>query len=230
MESWSGFIAHCLHRRLTPDRFGKYAQQHHSRSPLSPNRLADVLLRPTEHDTECLDPLIPQYVQILLQADLIDVAAVLKGLLRYSTFQHNEIQKATREGGEEGDIERLRWNNSHVQEEALIYGMTKIVSSEARPKNENESLGLIVMLREWMEVLTIAAEHEVNVLHDLGTTSEGSGPEAVAVRIAFGTLLVATSENMRVLKILRKGCPKGARYYPVYCWFNGLCCDYNQSL
>ncbi len=197
MDEWTKFLSHSLQKRLDADKFEKYAQLLNNKHPLPPRRVADVLLRPTKHNNESIDPQVPQYVQKLLYVDLLDIPSVLRALLRYSTFRSAGEQKLDSEGRK--DI--LRWSKSYLQAESLTYGLAKVVSSGSRPKSAQEAVALIKALTEWTKVLAVGdpADDMVNETH---------ATEAMALRVAVGTFLIAASENRRILGVLERSFPK----------------------
>lgn len=204
MDEWTKFLAHSLSKRVDADRFGKYAQFLSNKYPLPPRRLADVLLRPSKLNCESFDPQIPYYVQTLLQSDILDLPAVLCGLLKYSSFRLAEDSKA--ENNERA--KSLKWKKSGVQAEGVIYGLAKVVSSGARPKTTQEALQLVRALTAWMKVLAIAGPSD-------DIMQEAQAAEALGVRNALGTLLFAASENGKFLEVLGRSYPKGKQPSPV---------------
>lgn len=198
MDDWAKFLAQSLGQRLEPDRFEKYAQLLSNKHPLSARQIADVLFKPTKHNWETFDPKIPQYVQRLLHIDLLDSPSVLRALLKYSNFRPPSESKPEREG----QMTTLQWKNSYAQAESLLYGLSKLVSTGQRPKTALEALHLIIVLTEWTKVFTIQNDAD-DIMHEAHLT------EAVSVRGSLGTLLIATSENARVIGMLGKSCPKG---------------------
>jgi mediator of RNA polymerase II transcription subunit 5 len=201
MDEWAKFLAQSLGKRLDADKFGTFAQLLNKKQHLAPRRVADILLRPNKHNTESFDPQIPHYVQILLHGDLLDVPSVLYALLKYSSFRPAEELKPDAERRKE----TLRWSKSYTQAEGVIYGLAKLMSSGARPKDTQEALDLIKALTEWAKVLAVPGVAE-DMMHDTHTT------EAMGVCIAFGTLLVAATENGKLLGVLGRSCPKGTLY------------------
>ncbi len=198
MDEWVKFLAHSLGKRLDADKFGKFAQLLNKKHPLPPRRVADILLRPNKHNTESFDPQIPHYVQALFNGDLLDVPAVLYALLRYSSFRPAEEPKPDSEESRE----TLKWSKSYIQAEGVIYGLRKLVSNGARPKDTQEAIDLIKALTEWTKVLAVPGAAE-DIIHETHAT------EAMGLRIALGALLMAASENGKFLGVLGRSCPKG---------------------
>jgi mediator of RNA polymerase II transcription subunit 5 len=206
MDEWAKFLTHSLGKRLDADKFGKFAQLLNKKHPLAPRRVSDILFRPNKHKTESFDPQTPYYVQNLLHGDLLDVPSVLYALLKYSSFRSAEELKPDAEGRKE----TLRWSKPYTQAEGVIYGLAKLVSSGARPKDTQEAIDLIKALTEWTKVLAVPGAAE-DMMHETHTT------EVMGVRIALGTLLVAAVENGKVLGVLGRSCPKGTQYTLFLC-------------
>ncbi len=198
MDEWVKFLAHSLGKRLDADKFGKFAQLLNKKHPLPPRRVADILFRPNKHNTESFDPYIPHYVQTLLRGDLLDIPAVLYALLKYSSFRPTEEPKTD----SKKQTEVSKWRKSYTQAEGVIYGIAKLVSNGARPKDAQEAVELIKALTGWTKVLADSGPAE-EIMHDTHMT------EVVGVRIALGALLTAVAENAKVLGVLGRSCPKG---------------------
>jgi mediator of RNA polymerase II transcription subunit 5 len=207
MDEWAKFLAHSLGKRLEADKFEKYAQLLSGKHPLPPRRIADILLRPTKHNAESLDPQIPQYIQRLLYADLLDLPSILRALLKYSTFRPNRDLKIQ----DDNHKHVLRWANIGVQAETLIYALAKSVSNGSRPKNAQEAVEVISVLTEWAKALAAASDAD-DIMHETQAT------EALNMRVALGTLLVAASDSRKILSVLGTSFPKGI---PVLSWNDG---------
>lgn len=213
MDDWAKFLAQSLGQRLEPDRFEKYAQLLSNKHPLSARQIADILFKPTKHNQETVDLKIPQYVQRLLHIDLLDTPSVLRALLKYSNFRPLSESKPETE-------ERrttLQWKNSYAQAENLLYGLSKLVSTGLRPKTALEALHLITVLTEWTKIFTAQNDAD-DIMNETHATEE------ISVRGSLGTLLIATSENARVIGVLGKSCPKGViQRFCLFCGYGFLC-------
>lgn len=212
MDEWASFFSRCLDTRLEPRKFEKFTKLLYDKTPLPPPAVTDALLRPRKHSKDSLDPLVSLYVQILLQQDLIDVASLLFSLLRYSSFQP---VKSTTQAGEDGNVAQkktnLRWNKSYTQDEILIFGVTKVVTTGQRPKSREEVVGTVKGVTEWAKILVLTGAAD-DMLHEMGAGNAAQDQLAMAVRVAVGTLVMAVLENSRILTVLGKSFPKGTSY------------------
>jgi hypothetical protein len=205
MEEWTRFINHSIDRRLPADKFEQFANILNIKNPLPSQALAEALLRPGTYNHYTLDPQVLLYVSPLLQSDLLDVPSILRALLKYSTLRSVEASK-----GQEADIPPSRWGKSYPHEESLIYGLSKLVAAGTRPKSRNEAFGTLMAITKWMKLLALAGAAD-DMLHQMGmgAGSDLQVQEAMMVRVAVGTLLVAVAENEMIIANLKKSCPPG---------------------
>lgn len=215
-ETWTKLVSHALHTRLPAAKLSAFASRLAQQHPLQPGRIADLLLRPQKDSRWSLDSLVPLYIVTLLQnGELIDAAAVLGALLKYSTIRRVG-ERAITDGkigleAEEGS-ERVKWAHSFVEDEAVLYTIAKEISRGARPTRREEAMGILGVLIEWIGALGTGAE-----MIELGEGQENL-QETMAVRVAVGAVLVATVENEKVAEALRKACPKGNSTHYRHIW------------
>lgn len=214
-SQWVQFFHRCQSSRLDVDIFSSYAKLLSSRISLPPNRIADVFLRPTEHNSISPDPRVTLYIQALQELNLINVPAVLRALLKYSTFQPPRHS----DGANEGGMRLMKWENSYVSEEVILYSVARSVSSGATPKDAHEAVEIFKYLAGWMSVLLAvnAADDILQVMGSVGTQTV----ENLAVKTALGTVLVALADNPIATSALQKSCPKGTK---ADCPFQSLSC------
>jgi mediator of RNA polymerase II transcription subunit 5 len=167
-----------------------------------------------------LDPRVTKYVQILLSLQLVNVPAVLKALLKYSSFSRNtsdqngsngsgEGTQLGIDGGEKGSTSKYKyWRNSYGVEETLFYRMATSIVSGSAPHDTNETVELVKASIQWMDVV-IAASNSAQEMMGLDQTHTR---EKNAQSMALGTLVIAIVENARVQHALNKGTvPKTTR-------------------
>lgn len=205
-ELWTKLISHALHTRLPAPKLSAFALRLAQTNPLPPRQIANLLLRPQSDSGSSVDPLVPLYVANLLQnGELIDTAGVLVALLKFSTLASGRDKRLAEEGKQ--NIHHsgagVRWENSYVEDEAILYGIAKAVSGGLRPTGREEASGILKALNEWMKVLGAGQE-----MMELAEGHENA-QETMAIRVAVGAVLVASLENQTVVEILTKGCPKG---------------------
>ncbi|KUJ19653.1 Med5-domain-containing protein [Mollisia scopiformis] len=219
VSQWQTFLTRSLATRLSPDTFESYLQILESKHPLSPNRICDIFLSPRIENTYALDPRISKYIQILLSSRLVHIPAVLKALLKYSSFsKHDENSNGTtgsdpntqqsNRGGKKDDGPAKHWSNSYGAEETLFYRMAKNISSGVAPHDIDEAVELVKASIQWMEVI-ITASHSAQEMMGLDQTHTH---EKNAQSMALGTLVIAIVENTQVVNALSKGrVPKATR-------------------
>ncbi|CZR65485.1 related to Mediator of RNA polymerase II transcription subunit 5 [Phialocephala subalpina] len=217
ISSWQTFLTNSLATRLPPETFESYVQILNSRHPLSPNRICDIFLHPREGNDYSLDTRATKYIQILLSLKLVNIPAILKTLLKVSSFSkhseeqigHNESVKDTQDGNGQKENGPARWwRNSYGAEETLFYRLAKIISSGSAPSKIEEAAELVKACIQWMEVV-IAASHAAQEMMGLDQTHT---QEKNAQNMALGTLVIAVVENAQVMHALSKGSvPKATR-------------------
>ena len=231
---WTTFLTHSLAARLEPDTFSSYAQLLSAKHPLSPSRIADIFLRTTEYNDVSLDPRVPRYLQVLLGAELIDAAGILKALARYSTFLREAASSVPSQ-----DVVEIEGEHKMEGVEAAEGGGGGLDNQKPEPKKGGKAERVV---RRWSN--SYAAEEMlfyrlakhissgagprnvqeavqlvlvcrqwmamVSVADDiLGLGVHGNSEEINAAIMALGTLMVAVVENERVVAALAGKCPKG---------------------
>lgn len=215
--NWQTFLTHSLATRLPPETFESYVQILNSRYPLSSNRICDIFLQPREGSDYALDTRATKYIRILLSLKLVTVPAILKTLLKVSSYskqpeghdRHDELMKDARDGNREKEARPPRWwRNSYGAEETLFYRLAKIISSGTAPSKIDEATELVKVCIQWMEVV-IAASHAAQEMMGLDQTHT---QEKNAQTMALGTLVIAVVENTHVLHALsNSSVPKATR-------------------
>lgn len=209
LDTWQRFFLHSLATRLEPEAFSSYLDILKG-LPLPASHISELFLRPTEYNAINLDPRVPKYIQVLLGAELVTVPSILRALRKYSTYgglggvagdgnsaaSLPQIGTGNRDGSKEGEGDYQRWENSYAAEEMLFYRLAKHISSGHAPRNTQESVELILISIQWMEVVTSAQQSAHNLL-GLGTTH---ADDMNAQSMALATLIVAVVENQRVLQ------------------------------
>lgn len=216
---WTKFLARSLATRLETENFESYVLLLSSKHPLSAPRISDLFLSPTPTNNSSLDPRIPQYLQVLLAHDLVNVPAILSSLLKFSTFSntaHPDHTDANNGDGNAGggDVHNSKealnekdkdpkWISSYAAEEALFYRLGKHISSHHSPRDLADAVKLLHVCISWMQTMPVAAaatqERTMLDLHSSHTA------EVSATVMAFGTFLIAVTENEKVLAALSRG-------------------------
>lgn len=234
-KEWDRFLQQVLVQRLDFDKFTDYAPLLHSRHPLGPTPIAELLLRPSPWNKYTLDPRIPLYMQTLLDLKFIDTPAILKALYRYSTChdladkqtpgqKQNAMasgsgsDKAPPKGQNDGKKEITRWQSSFSSEEIIFYRLTKAVSQGPAIKNSRDSLEVSTVMAQWMMLFTAASAafppEEDAMMGGTGDVRrdkslQQSKDDMENSRAAFVMLLLGVCENHVVLEALSKPAAKG---------------------
>lgn len=217
-KTWSKFLSHSLATRLDPETFESYVQLLSTKYLLTPTLISDLFLRPSATNDGSLDPRVPRYVQVMLGLELVNVAAILKALRRYSTFgtaldghdidgQSKNIRADGEDNGRPKPAERRkRWTNSYAVDEMLFYQAARYITTGSAPRDIQEAVDLILISIKWMELVATAGTGANEIL----SIGHAQAQEMSAAIIALGTLMVAVVDNSRVAEALsKKSCPKG---------------------
>ncbi|KAE8446984.1 hypothetical protein EG329_011466 [Mollisiaceae sp. DMI_Dod_QoI] len=219
ISSWQTFLTHSLATRLPPETFQSYVQILNSKHPLSSLRICDIFICPREENSYSLDSRATKYIQILLSLNLVTIPAILKTLLKFSSFKkqseeqdgNNGPGKGTQDSTGAGQKDGGRaswWSNSYGAEETLFYRLAKSIASGNAPRDSHEAVELVKICIQWMEVV-IAANHAAQDMMGLDQTHT---QEKNAQNMALGTLVIAVVENVQVVHALSKGTvPKPTR-------------------
>ena len=192
MKVWDAFLDECLFKRLSLPDFEAAAPHLHSKHPLPPDALADILLRPRAGNKDSLDPRIPRYLQSALALGYVDAPAILKALYRYST---SHLQS---DSGAVG-LPEVRWRASYGAEEVMFYRLTKAVVQGSAISKGQDAVRMMDIVAKWMALFTGAfATFATDVMGQL----EDGGPreEMESARAAFVALLISVCDNEVVLR------------------------------
>ncbi|KAK3325677.1 mediator complex, subunit Med5 [Apodospora peruviana] len=217
VAEWTRFLKLAEAKRLDPDSFASYVPMLYSKHRLPAAVIADLLLRPTKSNQNSLDPRFSQYLQALLRLQIVDTAAVLKGLYKYSTL-HKQLKAGTNEeqqGGQEAALQKqqklVRWRSSSSSEEMIFWRLVKQVSqTTAGIKNGADAIAVVKVTTKWMGLFTDAAtafsRDAFGAVHSLAAKEEMESS-----RGAFLLLLLAVCENPVVLSTLSRDVAKESR-------------------
>ncbi|KAL8333077.1 hypothetical protein RB593_003021 [Gaeumannomyces tritici] len=177
MEQWTLFLSRCLATRLDPETFDSYVVLLYAKHPLPPRAVADVFLRPRPGNSDCLDPRIPPYLQILLAHQFVDALSILEAMYRYSTshtqsragmpaLEDGEDEKLTGgvndAGGKNNGRRRqkqlpLVWGSSYAAEEHTFYRLTKSIAQGSGIRSVRDAIEIARVMARWMNLFTAAA-------------------------------------------------------------------------
>lgn len=196
MKAWDTFLDKCLFKRLSLADFESSAPLLHSKHPLPPDAIADLLLRPRAGNKDSLDPRIPLYLQSALGLGYVDAPAILKALYNYST-SHSQSQSA------DHGLPEVRWRSSYSAEEVMFYQLTKAVVQGGAIAKGEDAVRMMDIVAKWMALFTRAfATFASDVMGQL----EAGGPreEMETARAAFVALLISVCDNQVVLKMVER--------------------------
>lgn len=237
MEQWLLFLSRCLATRLDPDTFDSYVVLLYAKHPLPPRAVADVFLRPRPGNSDCLDPRIPPYLQILLAHHYVDALSILEAMYRYSTSHtqsqagmpassgDGEDEKQGSSGGVNGDDgsaaaagknngrrrqkqQSLVWGSSYAAEEHTFYRLTKSIAQGSGIRSVRDAIEIARVMARWMNLFTAAA---AAFAADPMGPLQNSLPlqEMESARAGFVMLLLGLCESKLMLSSLSHAEAKG---------------------
>jgi len=204
--SWTRFHSASLVQRPEPEEFLSFIEIQSSQHPISPAALSDLFLRPSEESDYCLDTLVREWLHVMHKGGFVTVPAVLKAMMRYSTFgtkDNNEgVKDALNDKGkeEEHSKKEKRWRHSYYSDEIMFYKIGGYISSSETRQSTQQDIDLLTICIEWME-LVFNSGHAVN---DMLITTQKQA-EISATTNALGTLMVNVVESANVQKLLSNG-------------------------
>ncbi|CZT52893.1 related to Mediator of RNA polymerase II transcription subunit 5 [Rhynchosporium secalis] len=212
LVAWQTFLARCIKSRLDPETFTTYLEVLENQAPLPAPRIVNLFLAPRDGSDFAPDPLVLQYVQILLSSGKVNVPTLLRGLWKVSSFRDlvDGGDEAQKEGAEEAVEKKAtgRWKSSYTTEETLFYRITKNISTGTAPRDLQETVELISICIQWMDTVLAASQ----TAHTMLNLSQAHAAEMNAQHMALGTLVIAVVENARVVHALgRRAVPRPMR-------------------
>ncbi|KAL2068449.1 hypothetical protein VTL71DRAFT_16547 [Oculimacula yallundae] len=213
LVAWQTFLTRCIESRLDPDTFTTYIEVLETQAPLPAPRIADLFLAPREGGDFAPDPLVVQYIQILLSSGKVNVSSLLRGLWKVSSFKDkvNGGTEGQKDGGSDagGKVKASKtWKSSYTTEETLFYRISKYISSGTAPRDLQETVELITACIQWMDTVISASQ----IAHSMLGLTQAHAAEMTSQHMALGTMVIAVVENARVVHALgRRAVPKPTR-------------------
>lgn len=189
---------------LTPHQFEKFTSQLLLKAPLQPPAICAEILSPSL--TSIVDPLHLQYIQRLIEKDIVSLGDVLVALLRTSSVRSSA--PTSPDGGAGGNREAL---------EQDIFLVLATVLRARKPKSADSVWAAVQALSDWMEAVMAAS---AGMLDDTGTGEHAvdsvtgmpsTGGEGKGRREALAEVVIALGGNEDVGRILGEGGRKERR-------------------
>ena len=233
VSTWRLFLKRSLHGRLPRSKFESFAKLLYNQSPLRSIQLAEIFLTPkSSSDAVVVDPLLPIYVETLVNCGLVSASHVLKVLL-----DHSRLRSRDEAGGGDDDEhisskekkkkkkKKKKPCNSPELEEILLLVIARMFSTstahqhqqqQQQPRSPSEAFQILRELAAWMSamvVMTGTRDEEMMILHHVSSSS-ASSDKSLALREAVGMLAVAVLGNQRIdAALLAPGGPRGNLFY-----------------
>ncbi|KAI9761154.1 MAG: hypothetical protein M4579_001201 [Chaenotheca gracillima] len=213
VPKWTKFIDRCLQARIRADKFDSLVACLRNETTIASAHLSAICLKPRARAAVSVDPLIPTYVERLLDADLISASDVLRTLLRHSSFAQSSavVDSHGEQDGKNGEAPRATWRNPVELEEGILFRVSRQISAGRLPKTVQETRNILRATSAWMSTV-VAANAREEMAQDMNVGLGGSTlSESLIIREAVGMLVVSLGENGRVASVLEDSCPKDLR-------------------
>ncbi|CUS14724.1 unnamed protein product, partial [Tuber aestivum] len=195
----------CLLKRTPVDAFGEYVSQLLLKSPLPSSSICPIILSPTISSR--VDPLHLEYIQRLLEKDIVSLPDVLVALLRTSSAR--SAVPTSSSSGHGSTVGGIGMNANREALEEDIFTVLVTVLREYKPRSNDFVWATIQALSDWMEaVVAISGE---GMLDEPGDDVAGSMDVGKGRLEALVELTIAIGNNEDVRRILVEGGRKERR-------------------
>ncbi|KAG0136656.1 mediator complex, subunit Med5 [Tuber indicum] len=201
-QTYHGLFRKCLLKRTPVDTFGEYVSQLLLKSPLPSSSICPILLSPSVSSR--VDPLHLEYIQCLVEKDIVSLPDVLVALLCTSSARPAVSTSSSSGHGATGGGNGMNTNREALEED--IFTVLATVVREHKPRSNDFVWATIQALSDWMEAVMAASgagmldEPGDDVSGMTGSMDVGKGRlEALA------ELTIAIGGNEDVRRILGEG-------------------------
>ncbi|KAH7125393.1 mediator complex, subunit Med5 [Dendryphion nanum] len=205
-EEWSRFLDRCLQARVRPDLFDAAAAQLYRKSPIPPQKLALLLLKPRRAAANSLDPRIIVYVERLLASKKLDAADVLSASFQYSR------DRPLKPGQDAVPLkeDESRWQNPLELEEIIFHRLHKSFQTGERPVTGSETGRILVTVSKWMSAMVTSHTND-SMIQAMAGVQQQPQQQSINVREGLGMLVMSLIENPRILEWLTQDVAKNIR-------------------
>lgn len=199
-ELWSTFLDGCLARRIQDDQFTTLVKQLYRRSPIIGIKLANILLEEQKSIPGVLDPLIPVYVELLLEHGRINSADLLGAL-----YKHSKSSVKTPSQDEDTPVEPDDQAYNVLELESTVFDVVSRAYSPGggKPASQDEARAALKLLAEWLNATVATGASLVEVVDPQVFV------ETISVYNSLGALSIAMLENIKVIGIVDTALQKG---------------------
>lgn len=195
-QQWTKLLETCFKRRIRPEHVRSALQELSSQQQLVGLKIANIILSSGSSSTNGIDPLLPAYLEQLLQQRLMDTADLLIVSLNRSQYVS---RKTTTEG-----VGPSIQNNFSLQETVLAL-VARLYAAGERPKTTHEPRRAVRALAEWL----LACNYYATELQIQGNGLYTPEPALTAVFESLGLLAITVLSNDSVKHILSQAGAKG---------------------
>lgn len=202
-EEWSRFLDRCLQARVRSDLFDAAAVQLYRKSPIPPQKLALLLLKPRRAAANSLDPRIVVYVERLLASKKVDAADVLSASFHYSR------DRPLKPGQDAVPLkeDESRWQNPLELEEIIFHRLHKSFQTGERPVTGSETGRILVTVSRWMSAMVTSHTND-SMIQAMAGVQQQPQQQSINARDGLGMLVMSLIENPRIIEWLNQDVAK----------------------
>ena len=217
VKDWRLFFDRCLENRIPVDLFGTSATQLHTRSPLSGQKLAALLVRPRVAGAYSVDPRVVIYIERLLALKKVDASDILASAFQFSKDRPLRTSDSTNPG------DSSRWQNPSELDEIIFHRLHKAFSGERpeRPVSNTEAVRTLIAVTRWMSAM-ITSHTSDSMIQAMAGIQQQPQQQSINVREGLGMLVVGLIENGKILQLLNRDELKGGSSPSAGCGMRSL--------
>lgn len=203
VAAWSRFIEQCVLKRKTVEDFESLAKVQSSKSPITSSELAQLLSKPQSSSSPFSHPLIPRYVERLIQLNRLEIHDVLLTSLEFSPYtsdtedSKNSVETSKNRTGPPNVIGSAETSKDLQLD--ILHRIARILANGPGLQGA----------RLWKTIRAIA-----RWMSSIAVQGAAPSPDESAVQVAVGTMFPALVGCETVSRALATSIPEGT--YSIY--------------
>lgn len=205
-DSWARFIEQCVLKRKSIEDFEALVRVHSSVTAITSSELAQVSLKPRSLPSLFAHPLLPRYIERLVQLDHLEVHDVLLSLLEYSPYGSNTVppvndteksDKTANRAVTQGYTDTIK--DLHLE---VLHRIARLIASGWEPQKARW-LRIMKAISQWMS--------------SIATYTGSRHVDQHAIPVAIGTIFSVLVERDSASNSLASSNPEGTLLGFVLC-------------
>ena len=197
-DAWARFIQQCVLKRKSIEDFESLVKVQSRVTAITSSELAQVILKPRPLPSLFAHPLVPRYVERLVQLDRLEVQDVLLSLLQYSPYANksenpvNDTEKSdhrVNRPDNPGDTDTVRDLRLEV-----LHRIARLIANGWEPQKAR-----------WFRIMKAVSQW----MSSIATHTGSPHVEEDAVPVAIGTIFSVLVERDSTSKSLASSVPEG---------------------